>query len=99
MDIIETSEGSRTGYLAVDPIDYAHCLLNILYSTDEENETIRNAARFVIVKISNRIYKIYSIFDTNSYECSSFHRASCDRFSEEEFQKNFLRAVTLLFND
>lgn len=47
MDIIETSEGSQTGYLAVDALGYAHCLLNILYSTNEENDTIRNAARFV----------------------------------------------------
>lgn len=47
MDIIETSEGSRTGYLAVDAIDYAHCIANILYNTEEENDTIRNAARFV----------------------------------------------------
>lgn len=47
MDIIETSEGSRTGYLAVRPIDYADCIANILYNTEEQNETIRNAARFV----------------------------------------------------
>lgn len=47
MDIIETSEGSRNGYLAVDAIDYAHCIANILYNTEEENDTIRNAARFV----------------------------------------------------
>lgn len=45
MDIIETSEGSRTGYLAVDAIDYAHSIANILYNTAEENDTIRNAAR------------------------------------------------------
>ncbi|XP_037034204.1 GDP-Man:Man(3)GlcNAc(2)-PP-Dol alpha-1,2-mannosyltransferase-like [Bradysia coprophila] len=70
MDIIETSEDSRTGYLAVGAIDYANCIEKILYSTKEENETIRNAAR-----------------------------ASCDRFTEEEFQSNFLRAVTPLFDE
>lgn len=48
MDIIETSEGSRTGYLAVRATDYADCIANILYNTKEENETTRNAARFVI---------------------------------------------------
>lgn len=48
MDIIETSEGSRTGYLASRAIDYADCIANILYNTTDENETIRNAARFVI---------------------------------------------------
>lgn len=48
MDIIETSEGSRTGYLAVSAIDYADCIANILYNTKEENEKIRKAARFVL---------------------------------------------------
>lgn len=47
MDIIETSEGSRTGYLAVCAMEYADCIANILYNTDEENETIRNAAKLV----------------------------------------------------
>lgn len=68
MDIIETSEGSQTGYLAVDAIEYAECILTILYNTKEQNETIRNAAR-----------------------------ASVDRFSEKEFEINFLRAVSPLF--
>lgn len=45
MDIIETSEGSRNGFLAIDAIDYAKCILHILSSTDEENQTIRSAAR------------------------------------------------------
>lgn len=47
MDIIETSEGSQTGYLADDAYDYAKCIANILYNSYEENETIRKAARFV----------------------------------------------------
>lgn len=47
MDIIETSEGSRTGYLAARPFEYADAIANILCNTDEENETIRNAARLV----------------------------------------------------
>lgn len=50
MDIIETSEGSKTGYLAVRPTEYADCIANILYNTDEQNETIRNAARFVFMR-------------------------------------------------
>ncbi|XP_031634121.1 GDP-Man:Man(3)GlcNAc(2)-PP-Dol alpha-1,2-mannosyltransferase [Contarinia nasturtii] len=45
MDIIETSEGSQTGYLATDDQEYANCIANILYNTEEENQTIRNAAR------------------------------------------------------
>lgn len=48
MDIIETSEGSQTGYLAVDALDYAHCIANILYNSQEENDAIRNAARYLI---------------------------------------------------
>lgn len=45
MDIIDTTEGSRTGYLAVDAVEYAECIQQILNNTKEENETIRNAAR------------------------------------------------------
>lgn len=45
MDIIETSVGSQTGYLAVDTMEYAECLATILYNTKEENEVIRDAAR------------------------------------------------------
>lgn len=46
MDIIETAEGSRTGYLAIDAIEYAKCIQVILYSSKEENDRIRDAARF-----------------------------------------------------
>lgn len=45
MDIVETAEGSQTGYLAVDPLEYAQCLAAILYGTKQENDTIRAAAR------------------------------------------------------
>lgn len=70
MDIIETSEGSRTGYLAVDAIEYANCIAKILYNTKEENDKIRAAAR-----------------------------SSTDRFSEREFERNFLHAASTLFGD
>lgn len=45
MDIVETSEGSRTGYLAIDANEYANSIATILYSTKEENDAIRDAAR------------------------------------------------------
>lgn len=45
MDIVETSQGSQTGYLAVDAIDYAEAIARILYNTKETNDMIRNAAR------------------------------------------------------
>lgn len=45
MDIVETAEGSQTGYLAVDPLEYAQCLAAVLYGTKQENDTIRAAAR------------------------------------------------------
>lgn len=68
MDIIETSEGSQTGYLAVDALDYSRCLATIMYNMKEENDAIRTRAR-----------------------------ASVDRFSEKEFEKQFLRVVNPLF--
>lgn len=70
LDIVETSEGSQNGYLAVDAVEYATCFYNILYNTKEENESLRNAAR-----------------------------SSVERFSEKEFEVNFLRAVSPLFTN
>lgn len=58
MDIIETSEGSRNGYLAVDAIDYAKCILHILDNSKDENETIRNAARLVSICVTDSNHDI-----------------------------------------
>lgn len=66
MDIIETSEGSRTGYLAVRPMEYADCIANILYNTDEENETIRNAARLVFMGLQPVNIVINSLFSISN---------------------------------
>lgn len=57
MDIIETADGSRTGYLAVDSIDYAKCILTILYSTKEENDKIREAARASVDRFSESEFR------------------------------------------
>lgn len=67
-DIIETSQGSRTGFLANSCDEYAHAILDIMRMTREQLAIIRNAAR-----------------------------ASVDRFTENEFQKGFLRAIDPLF--
>lgn len=69
MDIIETSRGSQTGFLAVDAIDYASCIATILYTRRDELDAIRARAR-----------------------------ASVDRFSEREFESNFLRIVESAIN-
>lgn len=47
MDIIETSEGSQTGFLAVDAMEYAKYLAMILYSSKEHINKIRIAARYM----------------------------------------------------
>lgn len=44
-DIIETSEGSRTGFLASTPEEYARCILEVLALTEEQKQVIRDAAR------------------------------------------------------
>lgn len=84
MDIIETSEGSQTGYLAVDAIEYAHCIRSILYNTVEENDTIKNAARFVHVQFDYFILPIPYIFFFNHlghlaivFRKKNFKLASC----------------------
>lgn len=64
MDIIETSEGCRTGYLATDAMDYANSLRTILYNSNEENEKIKDAARYAYMHIHNiRFY--YDLFSMN----------------------------------
>lgn len=46
-DIIETSVGSQTGFLASSAIEYAQCIRYILSLSDDEKELIRSAARYV----------------------------------------------------
>ncbi|KAJ6647614.1 GDP-Man:Man(3)GlcNAc(2)-PP-Dol alpha-1,2-mannosyltransferase [Pseudolycoriella hygida] len=57
MDIIETSEGSQTGYLAVTAMDYAECLATILYNTKDENDAIRDAARACCDRFSEKEFE------------------------------------------
>lgn len=45
MDIIETSEGSQTGFLADTAIEYAEHIATIIQNNYQENDEIRNAAR------------------------------------------------------
>lgn len=69
MDIVETSDGSQTGYLAMDAIEYARCIATILYSSKDEIDAIRLRAR-----------------------------SSVDRFSEREFENQFLRILDPVFD-
>lgn len=44
-DIVETSEGSRNGYLAYHQDDYARTIVEILALTEAQRKTIKDAAR------------------------------------------------------
>lgn len=48
LDIIETSEGSQSGYLATDAVEYAANILNIILNPTEINNNIIEAARCVL---------------------------------------------------
>uniref|UniRef100_A0A1L8E440 GDP-Man:Man(3)GlcNAc(2)-PP-Dol alpha-1,2-mannosyltransferase n=2 Tax=Nyssomyia neivai TaxID=330878 RepID=A0A1L8E440_9DIPT len=52
LDIVETSPGSQTGYLAVDAVEYAQCIAAILYNDTEDNDKIRAAARASVDRFS-----------------------------------------------
>ncbi|XP_053684490.1 GDP-Man:Man(3)GlcNAc(2)-PP-Dol alpha-1,2-mannosyltransferase [Sabethes cyaneus] len=52
MDIVETSEGSQNGFLAIDAYDYARCIATILYNSREQNCRIREAARASVDRFS-----------------------------------------------
>lgn len=45
MDIIETSEGSRNGFLATNEEEYAETLAQIIVMPEKIRQTIRIAAR------------------------------------------------------
>ncbi|GAB0099499.1 GDP-Man:Man(3)GlcNAc(2)-PP-Dol alpha-1,2-mannosyltransferase [Sergentomyia squamirostris] len=52
MDIVETSPGSQTGFLAMDAVEYARCIATILYNDHEDNDSIRTAARASVDRFS-----------------------------------------------
>lgn len=57
LDIIETSEGSQTGFLAVDPLDYANAIATILYTSKDELDAIRVRARASVDRFSEREFE------------------------------------------
>ncbi|KAH1011178.1 GDP-Man:Man(3)GlcNAc(2)-PP-Dol alpha-1,2-mannosyltransferase isoform X2 [Dendroctonus ponderosae] len=68
LDIIETTTGSRLGFLATTAGEFSNTLDYIIHARDEEINDIRERAR-----------------------------ASCDRFSVNKFEKDFLRAIEPIF--
>lgn len=57
LDIIETSEGSRLGYLAVIAEEYAHTIKHILYSSDEEVSALRERAKASVERFSTKKFQ------------------------------------------
>jgi alpha-1,2-mannosyltransferase len=57
LDIIETSEGSRLGFLASTPEEYACVVKYILKSDEEEMNEIRERARASVDRFSSRKFQ------------------------------------------
>lgn len=57
LDIIETSEASRLGFLAVTAEEYAHTLRYVLFLSDEEVMEIRERARASVDRFSRRKFQ------------------------------------------
>lgn len=57
LDIIETSEASRLGFLATTAEEYAHTLKFILYLSEEELDEIRTRAKASVDRFSTRKFK------------------------------------------
>ena len=53
LDIIETSESSRLGFLAVTPDEFAHTIKAILLSNEDEISEIRERARASVDRFSS----------------------------------------------
>lgn len=56
-DIIETSQGSRTGFLATEPIQYARAILEIIALDKDERKKIIEAARASVERFSEREFE------------------------------------------
>lgn len=57
-DIIETQAGSRTGFLACSPVEYAQVLAHLIHMSPEERSVIRSAARASVERFSNEKFII-----------------------------------------
>ncbi|XP_052744554.1 GDP-Man:Man(3)GlcNAc(2)-PP-Dol alpha-1,2-mannosyltransferase [Bicyclus anynana] len=55
-DIIETSEGSRTGFLAAEPDEYARAILEVIALSTDEKRTIIEAARASVDRFSEKAF-------------------------------------------
>lgn len=51
-DIIETTEGSRTGFLASEPDEYARAILEVIALSIDERKQIVEAARASVDRFS-----------------------------------------------
>lgn len=57
LDIIETSEGSRLGFLASTPDEYAHIIKYILMCSNEEINELRERARASVDRFSSKKFQ------------------------------------------
>ncbi|XP_018324805.1 GDP-Man:Man(3)GlcNAc(2)-PP-Dol alpha-1,2-mannosyltransferase [Agrilus planipennis] len=57
LDIIESSEGSRLGFLAITADEYAHTIRRILYLSEDEVNSIRERARASVDRFSTPKFK------------------------------------------
>ncbi|CAH2088385.1 unnamed protein product [Euphydryas editha] len=56
-DIIETSEGSRTGFLASEPEEYARAILEVIALPSDEKKRIIEAARASVDRFSEKEFE------------------------------------------
>lgn len=69
-DIIETSEGSRTGFLASTPEEYAACILHVMQMSREQLARLREAARASVDRFTSGEFQkgflraVEPLFDT-----------------------------------
>lgn len=57
LDIIETSEASRLGFLAVTAEEYAHTIKFMLYMSEEESAEIREKAKASVERFSRKKFQ------------------------------------------
>lgn len=57
LDIIETSEGSRLGFLAISAEEYAHIIRYILYMSEDEVRGVRDRARASVDRFSSKKFQ------------------------------------------
>lgn len=95
-DIIEIQPGSQNGFLATEAEEYATIMAHIINMHSEGRNAIRTVARYRYPRIIFSLIFLKILLAMVS-SINYFYRASVNRFSDEVFEREFLRTIEPFF--